>query len=259
MRHRVKLNHLGRKTAHRKALLSHLACDLIRHKRIITTLAKAKALRVYVEPLITKSKTNTTHQRRIVFSYLQDKEAVTELFSDISAKIGSRPGGYTRIIKLGARLGDAAEMAMIELVDYNEIYSSEPADAGKKKRTRRGGSRSRKSTSAGSEGAAEKAKDAPATEAAEKQPEEAAAKAEKKPVADKKATKEEDTGEEKTAAKKEAAPTAASEKEAAQKTAPKEKETEAKKETAPKSEKPEAPAKDTKKETGDKENKKPQE
>src|SRR5699024_2523197 len=150
MRHGLKFNHLKRQAGHRKALLSHLACDLIKNKRIVTTLAKAKALRVYVEPLITKSKTNTTHQRRIVFSYLQDKEAVTELFSDISAKIGSRPGGYTRIIKLGARLGDAAEMAMIELVDYNEIYSSEPADAGKKKRTRRGGSRSRKSTSAGS-------------------------------------------------------------------------------------------------------------
>lgn len=146
MRHRLKFNHLGRKAAHRKALLSHLTCDLIRHKRIITTLAKAKALRVYAEPLITKSKTNTTHQRRVVFSYLQDKEAVTELFGDISAKIGTRPGGYTRIIKLGARLGDAAEMAMIEFVDYNEIYSNEPADTVKKKRTRRGGSRGAKTS-----------------------------------------------------------------------------------------------------------------
>ncbi len=151
MRHRVKLNHLGRKSAHRKALLSHLACDLIRHKKIITTLAKAKALRVYVEPLITKSKTNTTHQRRVVFSYLQDKEAVTELFGDISAKVGTRPGGYTRIIKLGARLGDAAEMALIELVDYNETYSNEAAKEGKRKRTRRGGRSRSKSASAPAE------------------------------------------------------------------------------------------------------------
>ncbi len=151
MRHRVKLNHLGRKSAHRKALLSHLACDLIQHKRIITTLAKAKALRVYVEPLITKSKTNTTHQRRVVFSYLQDKEIVSELFGDVSAKIGTRPGGYTRIIKLGARYGDAAEMALIELVDYNELYSNAPAKEVKRKRTRRSGRSHAKSTSSGTE------------------------------------------------------------------------------------------------------------
>jgi len=139
MRHGLKFNHLKRQAGHRKALLSHLACDLIKNKRIVTTLAKAKALRVYVEPLITKSKTNTTHQRRIVFSYLQDKQVVGELFGDVSAKIGNRPGGYTRIIKLGARLGDATEMAMIELVDYNELYSSEPVSKQKKRRTRRGG------------------------------------------------------------------------------------------------------------------------
>ncbi len=146
MRHKVKNNHLGRKSAHRKALLSHLACDLINNKRIVTTLAKAKALRVYVEPIITKSKTNTTHQRRNVFSKLQDKHAVAELFGDVSAKIGNRPGGYTRIIKLGARLGDAAEMAMIELVDYNTIYSNDKDSSPKKKRTRRSGAR-KKTTS----------------------------------------------------------------------------------------------------------------
>lgn len=138
MRHGVKLNHLGRTSAHRKALLSKLACDLILHKRIITTLAKAKSLRVFVEPLLTKSKENTTHQRRVVFSYLQDKEAVKELFGTVSEKIASRPGGYTRIIKLGSRLGDAAEMAMIELVDFNEIYTNQAPGAGKKRRTRRG-------------------------------------------------------------------------------------------------------------------------
>ncbi len=122
MRHGDKVKNLGRKKAHREALLSNLACQLIEHKRIVTTLAKAKALRVYVEPLITKGRTNTTHQRRVVFSYLQDKEAVTELFSTVAEKIAGRPGGYTRIIKLGARTGDNAETAMIELVDFNEIY-----------------------------------------------------------------------------------------------------------------------------------------
>lgn len=146
MRHGAKFNHLGRTASHRHALLSGLACELIRHKRIVTTLAKAKSLRVYVEPLITKSKTNTTHQRRVVFSYLNDKEAVTELFSTVSEKIATRPGGYTRIIKLGKRLGDAAEMAMIELVDFNEVYSNEAPAAGKKKRTRRSGSSKKKAS-----------------------------------------------------------------------------------------------------------------
>ena len=120
MRHRKKINHLSRKTAHRKAMLSNMAASLILHKRINTTLAKAKALRIYVEPLITKSKEDTTHSRRMVFSYLQNKEAVTELFKDVSVKVADRPGGYTRIIKTGARLGDNAEMCMMELVDYNE-------------------------------------------------------------------------------------------------------------------------------------------
>ena len=142
MRHGDKINNLGRKKAHRQALLSNLTCQLIKHKRIVTTLAKAKALRVYAEPLITKSKKNETHQRRVVFSYLQDKEAITELFSTISEKIAGRPGGYTRIIKLGTRVGDNAELAMIELVDFNEVYGkggAEKKEAGK--RTRRAGGR----------------------------------------------------------------------------------------------------------------------
>ena len=122
MRHGDKIKNLSRTKAHRDALLSNLAVALITHKRIVTTVAKAKALRVYVEPLITKGKTNTTHQRRVVFSYLQDKAAITELFSTIAEKVAGRPGGYTRIIKLGARPGDNAEMALIELVDFNEIY-----------------------------------------------------------------------------------------------------------------------------------------
>ena len=139
MRHGDKVKNLSRTKAHRDALLSNLAIALITHKRIVTTVAKAKALRVYAEPLITKSKTNTTHQRRIVFSHLQDKEAVTELFGTVAEKIAGRPGGYTRIIKLGARTGDNAEMAMIELVDFNEIYGkgkTEAKDGAKK--TRRG-------------------------------------------------------------------------------------------------------------------------
>src|SRR5687767_16040622 len=122
MRHGDKINNLGRTSSHRKALLKNLACELITHKRINTTLAKAKALRKFIEPLITKAKENSTHQRRIVFSYLQDKEAVQELFDVISPKVAGRPGGYTRIIKLGIRVGDNAETAMIELVDFNEIY-----------------------------------------------------------------------------------------------------------------------------------------
>jgi len=136
MRHGKKVNHLGRKTAHRKAMLANMACSLIEHKRIHTTVAKAKALRQFVEPLVTKSKEDTTHNRRIVFSRLRQKEAVTELFRDVAVKVGDRPGGYTRIIKLGNRLGDNADMAMIELVDYNEIYNA--GKPTKKKSTRRG-------------------------------------------------------------------------------------------------------------------------
>ncbi len=143
MRHGKKVNHLGRKTAHRKAMLANMACSLIEHKRIHTTVAKAKALRQFVEPLVTKSKEDTTHNRRIVFSRLRQKEAVTELFRDVAVKVGDRPGGYTRIIKLGNRLGDNADMAMIELVDYNEIYNA--GKPSKKKSTRRG--RTKKSDS----------------------------------------------------------------------------------------------------------------
>ncbi|WP_124641052.1 MULTISPECIES: 50S ribosomal protein L17 [Amniculibacterium] len=134
MRHGKKINHLGRTASHRKAMLSNMACSLILHKRINTTVAKAKALRVYIEPLLTKSKNDTTHNRRTVFAYLQDKEAVTELFRTIAPKIAERNGGYTRIIKTGFRLGDAADMALIELVDFNELYNPK---AEEKKTTRR--------------------------------------------------------------------------------------------------------------------------
>jgi large subunit ribosomal protein L17 len=137
MRHGKKFNHLSRTKAHRTAMLSNMACSLIQHKRINTTLAKAKALRKYIEPLITKSKTDTTHSRRVVFSYLQNKEAASELFREVAPKINDRPGGYTRIIKLNNRLGDNAQMAMIELVDFNELLLKETST--KKKTRRRGG------------------------------------------------------------------------------------------------------------------------
>ena len=141
MRHGKKFNHLGRKTAHRGAMLSNMATSLIMHKRINTTVAKAKALRKYIEPILTKSKTDDTHSRRVVFSYLQDKESVTELFSNVADKIANRPGGYTRIIKTGARLGDNAEMCMMELVDFNELLvTEESAGKAKTRRSRRGGS-----------------------------------------------------------------------------------------------------------------------
>ncbi|NPD86166.1 50S ribosomal protein L17 [Lentimicrobium sp. L6] len=139
MRHNKKFNHLGRRSAHRKAMLSNMATSLIIHKRIKTTVAKAKALKIYVEPLITKSKTDSTHSRRVVFAYLKSKDAVTELFRDISMKVADRPGGYTRIIKLGTRLGDNAEMCMIELVDYNEHMLSTKETKKKSRRSRRGG------------------------------------------------------------------------------------------------------------------------
>ena len=137
MRHGKKFNHLSRKSAHRKAMLSNMACSLIEHKRIKTTLAKAKALRVYIEPLITKSKNDTTHSRRIAFSYLKQKEAITELFSDIATKVSDRQGGYTRILKLSNRLGDNAQMAFIELVDYNEEYTTNKPKKSKSRRTRK--------------------------------------------------------------------------------------------------------------------------
>ncbi len=138
MRHGKKFNHLKRKKGHRSALLRNLTISLVKHKRINTTLAKAKALRVFVEPLITKSRTNSTHSRRVVFSYLQNKEAVTELFGPIAEKVGDRPGGYTRVIKTGFRQSDSAELAMIELVDFNEIYVKDDKASSGKKRTRRG-------------------------------------------------------------------------------------------------------------------------
>jgi large subunit ribosomal protein L17 len=138
MRHGNKVNHLGRKTGHLKAMLSNMACSLLEHKRITTTLAKAKSLRVFVEPILTKSKNDTTHSRRLVFSHLQNKEVVTELFRDIALKIATRNGGYTRIIRTGFRLGDNAEMCIIELVDYNEIYTNEKAKK-TTRRSRRGG------------------------------------------------------------------------------------------------------------------------
>jgi large subunit ribosomal protein L17 len=143
MRHNKKINHLGRESAHRKAMLANMASSLLIHKRISTTLAKAKALRMYVEPLITKAKDDTTHSRRVVFSYLQDKDAVSELFREISAKIADRPGGYTRILKTGNRLGDNAEMCIMELVDYNEAMLAAKDDAAKskKRRSRRGGAK----------------------------------------------------------------------------------------------------------------------
>jgi large subunit ribosomal protein L17 len=138
MRHGNKVNHLGRKTGHLKAMLSNMACSLLEHKRITTTLAKAKSLRVFVEPILTKSKNDTTHSRRLVFSHLQNKEVVTELFRDIALKIANRDGGYTRIIRTGFRLGDNAEMCIIELVDYNDIYTNEKAKK-TTRRSRRGG------------------------------------------------------------------------------------------------------------------------
>ena len=145
MRHGDKIKNLSRKKAHRDALLSNLAVALITNKKIVTTVAKAKALRVYVEPLITKSKENTTHQRRVVFSYLGDKSAITELFSTVAEKVAGRPGGYTRIIKLGKRVGDNAETAMIELVDFNDIYGKGKTEAKEgAKKTRRG--RTKKTT-----------------------------------------------------------------------------------------------------------------
>jgi large subunit ribosomal protein L17 len=172
MRHGDKVNNLSRTASHRKALLSNLAIQLITHKKIVTTLAKAKALRTYVEPLITKAKENTTHQRRIVFSYLQDKEAIVELFGNVATKIAGRPGGYTRIIKLGARVGDNAETALIELVDFNEIYGKgkgEAKEAGAAKKTRRAGGRKKATADGKAEGAEEVTAEAAPAEAPKKE------------------------------------------------------------------------------------------
>lgn len=167
MRHNKKFNHLGRKSAHRKAMLSNMASSLILHKRITTTVAKAKALRIYVEPLITKSKDDTTHARRVVFSYLQNKEAVSELFREVSAKIADRPGGYTRILRTGNRLGDNAELCIMELVDYNEamLASKDDSKKGKRRRSRRGGKKSEEVAAPAAKAA--KAASAPKVEAKE--------------------------------------------------------------------------------------------
>ena len=155
MRHGDKIKNLSRTASHRRALLSNLAIQLITYKKIVTTLAKAKALRTYVEPLITKAKENSTHQRRIVFSYLQDKQAIVELFDTVATKVAGRPGGYTRIIKLGARLGDNAETALIELVDFNEIYGKGKGEAKETagKKTRRAGGRKKAGSGAKGEAA----------------------------------------------------------------------------------------------------------
>ena len=192
MRHNKKINHLGRQAGHRKALMANLASSLLMHKRINTTLAKAKALRMYVEPLITKSKEDTTHSRRTVFSYLKDKEATAELFRTIAPKIADRPGGYCRILKTGFRLGDAAEMCFIELVDFDAAYTSDTAPkAAAAPKTRRSRSGAKKAAAPAAEAVAADAPDtaaeaAPAKKAAAKKP--AAAKksaAAKKPAAKK--------------------------------------------------------------------------
>jgi len=185
MRHGKKFNHLGRKPAHRKAMLSNMACSLIEHKSINTTVAKAKALRVYVEPLITKSKTDTTHSRRSVFRYLQSKDAVTELFREVGPKVANRAGGYTRIIRTGYRLGDNAEMCMIELVDFNEIYTNEKAKKTTRRSRRGGGAGNAEGgteTTVVEESAAEVVEEAPAAEAVVEEP--AAEVVEETPVAE---------------------------------------------------------------------------
>ncbi|GHA69976.1 50S ribosomal protein L17 [Pontibacter akesuensis] len=171
MRHGKKFNHLGRTASHRKAMLSNMASSLIVHKRVSTTVAKAKALRKYVEPLLTKAKSDTTHSRRTVFAYLQDKESVKELFDEVSTKIANRPGGYTRIIKTGYRLGDNAEMCVIELVDYNEDMLSTSGDTatGAKRTRRRGGKKKSDETTAAAPAAA--ATETPAATEATEAPE----------------------------------------------------------------------------------------
>ncbi len=167
MRHGKKINHLGRTAPHRKAMLSNMACSLIEHKRINTTVAKAKALRVYVEPILTKAKEDTTHNRRIVFSYLQSKEAVTELFRTVAPKIAERNGGYTRIIKTGFRPGDAADTALIELVDFNDIYNPNEAEKKTTRRSRR--STAKKETAPVAETSEAKVEETPAAETSTEQ------------------------------------------------------------------------------------------
>ena len=179
MRHGKKLNHLGRQKPHRDAMMSNMASSLILHKRINTTVAKAKALRVYVEPLLTKSKDDTTHSRRIVFGYLRDKAAVAELFRDVAPKIAERPGGYTRIIKTGQRLGDRAEMCMMELVDFNELLMGGGKEGKKAKTTRRAGSRKKAAPTSGSKQEAAASADESAAEPKAVAPKKKAAKKKK--------------------------------------------------------------------------------
>jgi len=189
MRHGKKVNHLSRRSEHRAALLMNMANSLIEHKRITTTLAKAKALRVYIEPLITRSKTDTTHNRRTIFSYLRSKEAITELYREVAPKVADRPGGYTRIIRTGYRPGDNSEMCLIELVDFNTVYGTDAPVKGEgaaKKRTRRGAAK-KKDGAEGAEATAEGAAKAPRAKKAKAEGEEPAKKAPAKKAAAKKA------------------------------------------------------------------------
>lgn len=191
MRHNKSFNHLGRKAAHRGAMLSNMATSLILHKRISTTVAKAKALKTYVEPLITKSKVDSTHSRRVVFSYLQNKEGVNELFRDIAVKVANRPGGYTRILKTGNRVGDNAEMCIIELVDYNENYTQQKESAEKSTSKRRRSSKKKTTDAVSAEAPAKKAVE-PAEAAVVEDPKAEAPQVEELPVEDAKDEAKED-------------------------------------------------------------------
>jgi len=243
MRHNKKFNHLGRQHGHRSAMLSNMASSLIMHKRIKTTVPKAKALRTFVEPLITKSKVDSTHSRRVVFSYLQNKDSVSELFRDVAVKVGDRPGGYTRILKLGTRVGDNADMCIIELVDYNENMLKDSKDSKSKSSRRR-----RRKKSSGSDAQAQTAQDTQVQSSEQAAKPEAETKEEPKAETKKAAPKAEDKkaepkAEKKAAPKKEEAKT--SEKAEAKKEAPKKEE---KKQAKPKAEK--APEKEDDKKAG---------
>src|SRR6056297_2284284 len=235
MRHNKKFNHLGRQHGHRSAMLSNMASSLIMHKRIKTTVPKAKALRTFVEPLITKSKVDSTHSRRVVFSYLQNKDSVSELFRDVAVKVGDRPGGYTRILKLGTRVGDNADMCIIELVDYNENMLKDSKDSKSKSSRRR-----RRKKSSGSDAQAQTAQDTQAQSSEQAAKPEAETKEEPKAETKKAAPKAEDKKAEPKAEKK-----AAPKKEEAKKEAPKKEE---KKQAKPKAEK--APEKEDDKKAG---------
>ena len=203
MRHRKKNPHLGRKRGHRKYMLANMGSSLIEHKSINTTLAKAKALKLFIEPIITKSKTDTTHNRRIAFKYLRNKYAVTELFREVAVKIGDRPGGYTRIIKLGNRSGDNADMAMIELVDYNELYSQTKPDARKRRRRKKKSNEKLTTSESALTQESPSEKEAPATEEA---PAEKEAPATEEAPAEKEAPATEEAPDEKEAPAAEKSP-----------------------------------------------------